>query len=131
VRIGALAAATGVPIKTIRFWEEERLLAEPVRTPSGYRQYDAGVVERLSFIRQAQAAGFRLDQIRQILDIGDSGEVPCQHVSGVIDERLAEIDSRIAELEATRARLRTLARRAAAQDPVDCHGFCSIIRPAP
>ena len=48
-----------------------------------------------------------------------------------IDQRLAEIDARIVELEATRARLRTLARRAAALDPADCRGFCSIIRPSP
>ena len=129
MKIGEVAAQTGVPIKTIRFWEEQRLLPEPGRTPSGYRRYDRGVIERLTFIRQAQAAGFRLDQIRQVVAIADSGDPPCRHVSDVIEQRLAEVQARIAELEATRARLRTLARRAAAQDPADCHGFCSIIRP--
>ncbi len=131
MKIGEIAAQAGVSVKTIRFWEDERLLTEPGRTPSGYRQYDRSVIERLTFIRQAQAAGFRLDQIRQVLDISDSGDAPCQHVSGVIDQRLAEIDARIVELEATRARLRTLARRASALDPADCRGFCSIIRPSP
>jgi DNA-binding transcriptional MerR regulator len=129
MRIGELAARTGVPVKTIRFWEDERLVPEPTRTRSGYRQYDTAAVERLSFIRQAQAAGFRLDQIRQILDIADSGDRPCAHVGNVIDQRLAEVDARIAELEATRDRLRLLARRAAAQDTADCRGFCSIIEP--
>jgi DNA-binding transcriptional MerR regulator len=129
MKIGELAARTGVPVKTIRFWEDERLVPEPARTGSGYRQYDPAAVERLAFIRQAQAAGFRLDQIRQILDIADSGDRPCAHVGSVIEQRLAEVDARIAELEATRDRLRVLGRRAAAQDPADCRGLCSIIEP--
>jgi DNA-binding transcriptional MerR regulator len=86
------------------------------------------VVERLTFIRQAQAAGLSLDQIRQILDIADTGDPPCLHVGGLIDRRLAEVEARIAELEATRARLHVLASRAAAQDPADCRGMCSIIQ---
>src|SRR5207237_303159 len=121
----------GVPTKTIRFWEDERLVSAPERTPAGYRQYDPEVVQRLTFIRQAQAAGFRLDQIRQMLAISDSGDPPCQHVSELIDQRLTEIDARIAQLEASRASLHALSLRAAAQDPTDCHGFCSIIRPEP
>jgi|SRR6266487_6786040 len=129
MRIGEVVARAGVPAKTIRFWEAERLLADPARTPSGYRDYDAGVVERLTFIRNAQAAGLTLDQIRQILDIADSGDPPCLHVRGIIDQRLAEVDARIAELEATRARLDVLAGRAAALDPADCQGLCSIIQP--
>lgn len=129
MKIGEVAVRSGVPVKTIRFWEEERLLPEAARTPSGYRRYDGGVIERLTFIRQAQAAGFRLDQIRQVLEIADSGDRPCRHVSEVIERRRAEVDARIAELEATRARLHALARRAAAQDPVDCRGYCSIIGP--
>jgi DNA-binding transcriptional MerR regulator len=80
MRIGEIVDRAGVPAKTIRFWEAERLLADPARTPSGYRDYGSGVVERLTFIRQAQAAGLTLDQIRQILDIADSGDAPCLHV---------------------------------------------------
>lgn len=131
MKIGEIAALSGVSTKTIRFWEDEHLLSEPARRPSGYREYEAGIVERLAFIRQAQAAGFALDQIRQILDIGDSGDAPCQHVTDLIGMRLAEVEARIQELEATRARLQILAGRAADQDPADCQGLCSIIRPRP
>lgn len=120
----------GVPIKTIRFWEGERLLPEPDCTPSGYRRYESAVVERLTFIRQAQAAGFRLDRIRQILEISDSGDRPCRHVTEVIERCVAEVEARIAELGATRTHLRTLARRAAAHDPAECRGYCSVIRPS-
>ena len=130
MRIGDLAARSGVPAKTIRFWEDQHVLPRPARSSSGYRDYDDAAVARLSFIRHGQAAGFTLDQIRQVLDIGDSGEPACQHVSELIDGRLVEVESRIRELVATRDHLRVLARRAAQQNPADCRGYCSILQPA-
>ena len=131
MKIGEVADRSGVPAKTIRFWENRGLLPDPARTASGYRDYDVDIVERLTFIRHAQGAGLMLDHVRQILDIGDTGDVPCQHVSDLIDERLAQVEARIAELEETRAHLRVLARRAEAQDPADCEGYCSIITAPP
>jgi len=128
MKIGEIAARSGVPAKTIRFWEEQGLLPEPSRTEAGYRLYDATTIDRLTFVRHAQAAGFALDQIRQVLDIGDSGAAPCQHVTELIAGRLVDVDARIAELEATRDHLRVLAKRAAAQDPAECEGYCSILR---
>lgn len=127
MRIGIIAAESGVATKTIRFWEDRGLLSPPERTSSGYRDYEPHVLERLNFIRQAQSGGLTLDQIRQILDIADSGDAPCEHVTRVVADRLAEVDTRIAELTATRRHLRALAERAAAQDPAECKGFCRII----
>ncbi len=127
MQIGELATDSGVPAKTIRFWEAEGLLPEPARTPSGYRNYSPAAAERLEFIRHSQTAGLTLKQIRQILDISDDGTPPCEHVAAAVTERLAEVDARIAELQATRKHLRQLSQRAAAQDPASCEGFCSII----
>lgn len=127
MKIGEFAAETGVPAKTIRFWEAEGLVPEPARTPSGYRDYDPVAADRLRFIRQSQTAGLTLGQIRQILDISDEGTPPCAHVAAAVDERLADVETRIAELEAIRTHLRRLAERAKVQDPKDCAGFCSII----
>jgi DNA-binding transcriptional MerR regulator len=127
VRIGEIATRARVPAKTIRFWEAQRLLPEPDRTPSGYRDYDPSVLERLTFIRHAQGAGLRLDEIRQVLDISDTGQPPCQHVRDLIDTRLTDVETRIAELTHARHTLQALARRAAAQDPADCHGYCTIL----
>jgi len=84
-------------------------------------------VERLAFIRHAQAAGLTLDAIRQVLDIRDGGQPPCVHVTGLIAQRLGEVDARLAELTRTRDQLVILAARGAAQDPADCQGYCSII----
>ena len=127
MRIGEAAGRAAVPAKTIRFWEDQRLLPEPARTAAGYRDYDRAIVERLAFIRHAQAAGLTLEHIRQVLDIRDSGQPPCAHVAGLIAQRMAEVEARLAELARTLGQLATLAERAAAQDPADCRGYCSII----
>ena len=126
MRIGEAAGRAGVPAKTIRFWEDQRLVPEPARTAVGYRDYDPAIVERLAFIRHAQASGLTLEHIRQVLDIRDSGQPPCVHVAGLIAQRVAEVEARLAELARTLGQLATLAERAVAQDPADCQGYCSI-----
>jgi DNA-binding transcriptional MerR regulator len=130
VLIGELARRAGTTAKTLRFYEDEGLLPEPARTPSGYRDYLPDAVERVVFIRDGQAAGFTLRQIGQILGIRDGGQPPCEHVGQLIDQRLGEIVQRIAELEQTRAHLRKLARRTRELDPADCGGYCEIIHHA-
>jgi DNA-binding transcriptional MerR regulator len=127
MRIGEVAGRAGVPAKTIRFWEDQCLLLPPDRTPAGYRDYPPEILERLAFIRHAQAAGLTLDAIRQVLDIRDGGQPPCVHVTALIARRLGEVEARLAELARTRDQLAALAERAAAQDPADCRGYCSII----
>lgn len=127
MRIGEIARRAGVPAKTIRFWENQGLLPRPARTSAGYRDYDPAIADRLAFIRHAQAAGLTLQQIGQVLDIRDSGHPPCVHVTAVIAQRLDEVEQRLAELSRVRDQLLVLAGRAAAQDPADCRGYCSII----
>jgi DNA-binding transcriptional MerR regulator len=127
MRIGEIADSSGVPAKTIRFWEDQHLLPPPARTAAGYRDYAAPILERLAFIRQAQAAGLTLGAIRQVLEVRDDDQPPCVHVTSLIHQRLAEVEARLAELTATRNQLTALAARAAAQDPAECHGYCSII----
>ncbi|HWM98890.1 MAG TPA: heavy metal-responsive transcriptional regulator [Streptosporangiaceae bacterium] len=127
MRIGEVAGRAGVPAKTIRFWEDQHLLPAPARTQAGYRDYDPAILERLAFIRHAQAAGLTLEHIRQVLHIRDGGQAPCVHVTALIARRLAEVEARMAELARTRDQLAALAGRAAAQDPADCRGYCSIL----
>jgi DNA-binding transcriptional MerR regulator len=127
MRIGEIAGRAGVTAKTIRFWEDQRLLAPPGRTPAGYRDYDPAILDRLAFIRHAQAAGLTLAAIRQVLEIRDGGQPPCVHVTDLIGRRLAEVEARLAELGRTRDQLVVLAARAAALDPADCRGYCSIV----
>jgi DNA-binding transcriptional MerR regulator len=127
MKIGEIAGRAEVPAKTIRFWEEQGLLPAAARTTAGYRDYGPAILERLAFIRHAQAAGLTLEQIRQVLDIRDGGQPPCVHVTALITRRLGEVEARLAELSRARDQLIMLAGRAAAQDPADCRGYCSII----
>ena len=127
MRIGEAAGQAGVTAKTVRFWEDQHLLPPPARTAAGYRDYDPAILERLAFIRHAQAAGLTLEAIRQILEIRDGGQPPCVHMTDLIAQRLAAVEARLAELTRTRDQLVVLAARAAEQDPADCRGYCSII----
>jgi len=127
MRIGELARRTGTTTKTLRFYEDAGLLPEPDRLPSGYRDYPADSLDRVGFIRDAQAAGFTLRQIGQVLDIQDGGHPTCQHVAQLIAQRLDEVQQRIADLRQTQAHLRELASRVDAVDPADCTGYCVVI----
>ncbi len=118
--IGEVAEATGVSTKTLRYYEDEGLLHEPNRTSGGYRDYRPDVIDRVSFIRQAQAAGLTLRQIAEILQVRDGGRAPCGHFARLVDDRLADVEERLAELRETRTQLRQLRARLGELDPADC-----------
>jgi MerR family transcriptional regulator, copper efflux regulator len=130
--IGDLAGKAGLSAKTIRFYEQAGLMPAPPRTAAGYREYPPEALDRLTFIGHAQTAGFTLAEIRDVLDIRDSGDPPCRHVSTLIGQHLAQVEQRIAELTRTHEVLKELHRRAAAINPADCAEpeICSIISPS-
>lgn len=129
MRIGELAAMSGVAAKTIRFYEQAGLMPEPPRTAGGYRDYPAHAATRLTFIRDAQRACLTLAEIRGILTLRDSGQAPCSHVSDLVHQHLGDIDRRMAELRKTRTALKELAQRAAATAPASCSdaAICRIL----
>jgi DNA-binding transcriptional MerR regulator len=120
VRIGELADAAGVSTKTIRFYESAGVLAEPPRTPAGYREYTPDTLAVLRFVRAAQAVGLTLGEIREIVAYRDHEVTPCAHVVELLRRRASEIDDRISQLEAMRTELRRLERRARRLQPEDC-----------
>ena len=128
MKIGELARSTGVTVKTLRFYEGEGLLPEPDRTDSGYRDYPPDATARVTFIRTAQAAGLKLRQIGEILDIREQGEPPCQHVRALVHDRLAEVDDRIVDLDRIRNQLLTIVSRLEMLEPADCDQYCRAIR---
>ena len=105
MRIGELARRAGVTADTIRFYEREELLGEPVRTPNGYRDYGDDTLQDLVFIRKAQALGLRLAEVREVLEIAAGGLTPCDRVRDKVRARLSEVDRRMSELRALRATL--------------------------
>lgn len=97
--IGQLARAADVPISTVRFYERRGLLKPDARTPSNYRTYSARSADRLKFIRAAQATGFSLKDIREMLTLTYSDEPPCDEVAALIQRRLEDVKQRLRELK--------------------------------
>ena len=106
LKIGELASQSGLSRDTIRFYEREALLPQPQRTPAGYRLYNPDTVARLSFIKQAQAIGFSLTEIRDLLD-GYHDASECRHVAALIVQKIAELDQKVQEIQTLRATLNT------------------------
>lgn len=115
--IGALAKATGLSPKAIRYYEELGLLSDAMRTESGYRVYTGHDVERLRFILGAKALGFSLNEIKDIVALHDGGESPCGAVRRMLDEKLAALDRRIGELSRFRDELKAYKERTDAVAP--------------
>ncbi|WP_333677169.1 heavy metal-responsive transcriptional regulator [Dyella sp.] len=106
--IGTVAKRAGVPIDTIRYYEREGLLPEPLRRASGYRSYNESAIKRLRFIRRAKELGFTLDEIRDLLALSTDRRGGVRAVRKRAEQRLASIDARIAELMRIRAGLQQL-----------------------
>jgi MerR family mercuric resistance operon transcriptional regulator len=104
--IGGLAKAAGVGVETVRYYQRRGLLPEPARPPGEIRRYGDADLKRLRFIRRAQAAGFTLDQIGELLALDRTDDRA--RVRELATARLAALDDRIAELEQSRAALERL-----------------------
>ncbi len=107
-QIGSIAKESGVPIKTIRYYEELGLLQSIGRTEGGYRLFSADVLSRLSFIKRAQSLGLSLSEIKDFLDVHDQGDLPCSHVRIKLQDKIAAIDRQIQQLQILKSELQGL-----------------------
>lgn len=129
MQIGELAKQAGVSVQTVRFYERRKLLSEPARTESGYRQFGPEEVKRLSFIRQAKALGFSLDEIRNTIRSRGRGECPCTDVIAMADRHLAAVTEQIEKVERFKQELSRAVRRwkrAGTQTP-SAGAICTLI----
>jgi DNA-binding transcriptional MerR regulator len=105
LKIGELAVACGVSRDTVRYYERLKLLPRAARTRGGYRTYGEADVERVRFIKQAQAFGLSLDEIRALMFEGKGGLEQCQRVRDLLAAKLKELDARLVEMRAFRQTL--------------------------
>jgi len=119
--IGGLAKAAGVGVETVRYYQRRELLAEPARPHGEIRRYSAEDLRRLKFIRSAQAAGFTLAEIGELLELSASDDRP--RARELAQARVAELDQKIAEMRAAREALASLASACAK----DRRGPCPIL----
>lgn len=129
MRIGELSKASGVPARTIRFYEERGILPEPERTDVGYRDYDGHAVNRLRFLRAAQEAGLTLAEIQSVIAIRDDGDAPCNHTRELLEAKRDEVTDRLRQLTELLGELDRLIESSRSIGPEECKpgDICSII----
>jgi MerR family copper efflux transcriptional regulator len=108
LRIGQVAQASGLPVKTVRFYCDEGLIRTVARSAGGYRLFDPGVVAELTLIRALRSMDVPLPELRRILDGRRSGHCHCNTLKRSIHSRIESIDHRLAELVAMKAELSQL-----------------------
>ena len=118
LRIGQLARAAGVHVETVRYYERRGLLAEPPRSPSGYRLYSPTDLWRLQFIARGKDLGFTLAEIAEIA--GDAARRGPDCVVAAAHQKIAALDEQQRELAATRARLEQLVEVCEGGASADC-----------
>ena len=116
--IGGLAKAAGVGVETVRYYQRLGLLPEPPRPAGEVRRYGEGEVKRLRFIRSAQAAGFTLAEIKELIDLDASDDRA--RARELAQARVAAIDEKIAELREARDALAGLATACASKRGGPC-----------
>ncbi len=128
LRIGQLKDRSGVPVKTIRYYEELDLIHAVARTEGGFRLFDDDAIHRLAFIKRSQTLGLSLAEIGDILQIHDRGEHPCQTVTHTLNQKIQAIDQQIQELTLLRKQLRSLLQ---SDHPAHADSICPIIEASP
>lgn len=119
MNIGDAAERSGLPAKTIRYYEDIRLL-KPARSDNGYRDYSDEDVHRLKFLQRARSLGFTVEECRQLLSLYGDRERESADVKAIAEGKLAEIDRKIAELVGMRKTLQHLVRSCHGDDRPDC-----------
>lgn len=119
MNIGEVAKATGLPAKTIRYYEDIELV-RPARAGNGYRDYARDDVHRLAFIQRARGLGFTINECRQLLSLYDDKCRSSADVKALAVEKISEIDRKLDELNSLRATLKSLADHCHGDDRPEC-----------
>jgi DNA-binding transcriptional MerR regulator len=113
-RIGEIARCTGVSVPAVRYYERLGLIAKAMRTVSGTRRYPAEAIERIRFVKQAQANGLTLAEIRELITLKNrGGPRRCRQVQQLLATKIAQLDEQRAQLDDVRRALQRHADRCA------------------
>jgi MerR family copper efflux transcriptional regulator len=131
MNIGAASERSGLPAKTIRYYEEVGLVRPAKRRDNRYRDYDETDVHRLRFVQRARGLGFSVEQCRELLALYDDKSRASADVKAIAQQHIAEIDARIADLEAMRATLASLAEKCHGDDRPACPILADLAAASP
>lgn len=115
--IGQVAKQAGLGIETVRFYEREGLLEEPLRKESGYRQYREDVLGRLRFIKRAKELGFSLREIKELLGLRIDPQTTCADVRQRAESKITDIEDKIRMLQGMKKALIKLTRTCPGNGP--------------
>jgi MerR family mercuric resistance operon transcriptional regulator len=118
--IGAMSAATGVNIETIRYYERIGLMPKPPRSEGGHRVYDATHLKRLAFIRRGRELGFSLDEVRDLLGLARGHGLTCAQVKAMTEQHVIEIRRKVKDLKRLERVLGDLAAQCHGKEVPDC-----------
>ena len=122
--ISQLAHAAEVPTTTVRYYERVGLVRPEDRSVGNYRLYSDESLQKLKFIRTAQAIGFTLDDVKSLLSAPDSSAASCRQVQSLIEERLAEVAQRLKDLRHIQQVLKSALVKCQETERVNC---CHVI----
>ena len=105
LKIGELAKQTGLTVGTLRYYSDLELLLPSRIGNSGYRYYSQDAGSQVQFIKKAQALGFTLEEIKQILDVRDRGEKPCGLVQSFLNNKIEQLEFQIKRMTLFKAEL--------------------------
>ncbi|MGH7966196.1 MAG: MerR family transcriptional regulator, partial [Candidatus Binatia bacterium] len=119
--IGDVAKQANVHSETLRYYERRGLLARPLRSMSNYRLYPDDTVRRLRFIKHAQALGFSLKEIKELLSLRAAPKAQCADVRKRAEAKITDIEEKIRALQAMRKALSKLVAECSGRGPItDC-----------
>ena len=104
LKIGGLAKQTGISVGALRYYETLGLL-QSVRGENGYRYYSTQAIQQVQFIKKAQAIGFSLEDIGEVLTVHQRGDVPCEFVRSLLHEKIQQVETQIQQMIAFKAEL--------------------------
>ena len=125
MNIGDVAKASGVPAKTIRYYEEIGLI-RPLRGGNGYRAFRETDVHKLAFLGRARALGFPISDCRNLLQLYEDDSRTSAEVKEIAQEHLQEIEGKIRDLDEMRATLANLISSCAGDHRPDCPILSSL-----
>ncbi len=110
LNVGEVSKLTDISVSTLHYYEKIGLIEPPVRSRKGYRLFGQSSIERLDFIKKAKSLGFKLDEIRQIIEESKTGDCPCDTVRNTVQKRLTEVDTQIARMMKFRDELKDVVK---------------------
>ena len=110
MQIGIVAKKIGLSVDAIRFYERNELIPRPPRTQGGFRRYSESDVDTLAFIRRVQGLGFKLSEIRGLLNLRGNRLQPCAPVRRRLKEKLSDVQRKLADLHKLEHELRLALR---------------------